>query len=150
MFLMRLSLQTDYGLRVLMFLAGEDRRCTVGEIAEFFSISRDHVAKVVQTLARLGFIRSIRGAGGGLELARAPENISIGKVVGSLEGNMQMLECVAAERCVCVIQPGCRLRHVLAEAERLQTEYLDSVRLSDVVTRGRRLSSMTTLESLGK
>jgi Rrf2 family nitric oxide-sensitive transcriptional repressor len=143
LFAMKLALQTDYGLRVLMYLAGEKERCTIADICDFFGISKDHVAKVVQTLARQGFIRSIRGAGGGLELARAPEDITVGEVVQGLEGSMHLLECVAAGQQVCVIQPGCRLRKVLAEAERLQLEYLNSVRLSDVVRPGRSISSMT-------
>lgn len=140
---MKLSLQTDYGLRVLMYLAGQNDRCTITDISEFFAISKDHLAKVVQSLARQGFVRSIRGVGGGLELARAPEEITIGEVVQGLEGNMHLLDCVAAGQQVCVIQPGCRLRKVLAEAERIQLEYLNGVRLADVVKTGRSLSSMT-------
>ena len=85
---MRLSLQTDYALRTLIFLAGRPGRATVAQIAEFFHISRDHVAKVVQLLARQGFVRSIRGIGGGVELARSPESISVGEVITVTEGNV--------------------------------------------------------------
>ena len=140
---MRLSLQTDYALRVLMYLAGDSQRCTIGQIAAFFDISKDHVAKVVQRLARTGFIRSVRGIGGGLELAKPADRISIGDVIACIEGNTHLLECVAAEETVCVIQPGCQLRNVLAEAERIQMEYLNNVSLCDVVRPGRSLTSLT-------
>lgn len=135
---MRLALHTDYALRTLIYLAGQARRGTVAEIAEFFRISRDHVAKVVHRLGKLGYVRSIRGVGGGVELARAAEQISIGEVVLAFEGNMHLLECVGVDD-VCVIQPDCRLRGVLAEAERVQMEYLRGVKLSDVVTPGGQL-----------
>ena len=140
---MRLSLHTDYALRVLMFLAGAGRRCTVSEITEFYKISRDHVAKVTARLARSGYIRALRGAGGGLEMARAAEEICVGKVVAEFEGTLQLLECVTAEEIICRIQPGCKLRHVLAKAEKVQQDYLDSVHLSDIVKLGQSLEKMT-------
>jgi len=138
---MRLSLHTDYSLRVLMYLAGADRRTKVAEIAEFFDISRDHVAKVTQRLARLGYIRAIRGAGGGLELAREPKEIQLGSVISDFEGTLQLLECVDAAEIICRIQPSCRLREVLAKAEKLQKDYLDGIRLSDVVQKSRPLDT---------
>ncbi len=139
---MRLALHTDFALRTLMFLAGRQERANVGEIAEFFGISRDHLAKVVQRLSREGFVRSIRGVGGGVELAMPAEHISVGEVIARFEGSMHLLDCVAIDN-LCVIQPGCKLRHVLTEAERVQTEYLNSVRLSDVVQPGQDLVQLT-------
>jgi Rrf2 family nitric oxide-sensitive transcriptional repressor len=144
---MRLSLYTDYALRTLIFLAGRRQRGTIDEIAEFFHISRDHLAKVVQRLARLGYLRSIRGIGGGIELGRGAEEISIGEVVLAMEGNMHLLECVGVDH-VCVIQPRCRLRGVLAEAERIQMGYLQSVKLADVVRPGGQLAEFEPLVAL--
>lgn len=132
---MRLSLQTDYSLRTLMFLAVKPGRHTVADVAEFFQISQSHIGKVVHELARRGFVRSIRGIGGGFELARLPEEITIGEVVTSVEGTQHLLECVGTDD-VCVIQKHCKLRTVLGHAERIQLDYLNSVRLSDVLPFG--------------
>jgi len=131
---MRLALQTDYALRTLMFLATKKgkRRGTIADVAGFFGISVPHVAKVVNQLARLGLVRSIRGAGGGIELGREPAQIRVGEVVLAFEGNMHLLECVGTAN-VCVIQDHCKLRTVLARAEKLQFEYLNDVRLTDVI-----------------
>ncbi|HVJ69464.1 MAG TPA: Rrf2 family transcriptional regulator [Caulifigura sp.] len=130
---MRLSLHTDFALRALMFLAARSGRASVNDISGFFGISRDHLAKVAQRLSQEGYIRTLRGVGGGLELVRSPEEIRIGEVIEAFEGSMHLLDCVAVPN-LCVIQPGCRLRGVLAEAERIQREYLNSVRLADVIT----------------
>lgn len=132
---MRLALHTDYALRTLLYLAGNPGRANAGAVAEFYRISKDHVAKVVQTLARQGYVRSIRGIGGGIELAKKPEEIRVGQVILDCEGNMHLLDCVGIEN-VCVIQPGCKLKSVLAKAERIQMEYLQSVKLSDLLTPG--------------
>lgn len=140
---MRLALHTDLALRTLMFLAARRQRSSISEIASFYRVSPGHLAKVAQRLGREGFIRSVRGVGGGIELARPPEEITIGEVVSRFEGSMHLLDCVAIED-VCVIQPGCRLRHVLIEAERLQLEYLNSVRLSEVVAPVQNLVQLTS------
>src|SRR5579864_6134666 len=130
---MRLALQTDYALRTLMFLASKKgkQRATIAAVSGFFQISEAHVAKVVNQLARLGYVRSIRGAGGGITLGRDARQIRLGEVLLAFEGNMHLLECVGTED-VCVIQSHCKLRNVLAKAERLQFEYLNDVRLADV------------------
>lgn len=128
---MRLTTQTDFALRTLMFLVAINRRGTVAEVARLYGISAHHVAKVVNQLARLGYVRSVRGIGGGMELARRPEDIRVGEVIEAFEGNMHLLECVDAEN-VCSIQSYCKLKNVLAEAERIQLDYLNGVTLRDV------------------
>jgi Rrf2 family nitric oxide-sensitive transcriptional repressor len=133
-----LSLQTDYALRTLIYLAGRPARTQIGQVAEFYGISVHHVAKVANQLARWGYIRSVRGIGGGIELARRPQDIRVGEVVAASEGNMHLLECVSTDN-LCVIQPACKLRGVLAHAEQIQMDYLNSVRLSDVVQPGGQL-----------
>lgn len=130
--MMRLSLQTDYALRTLLFLATRTGRATVTEVAEFYGISGHHVGKVVHRLGRLGYVKNHRGPGGGIALAREPAAITVGRVILDFEGGVHLLDCVGTPG-VCVIQPGCTLRGVFAEAERLQREYLDGVTLEDLL-----------------
>jgi Rrf2 family nitric oxide-sensitive transcriptional repressor len=129
---MRLSLQTDYALRSLLYVATRTGRTTVGDIAAFYGISVHHVGKVIHLLGRLGYVRNRRGPGGGIELARTPSEITVGRVILDFEGNMHLLDCVGSEG-LCVIQPGCSLREVLAEAERRQMDYLNSVTLESLL-----------------
>ncbi|MFN0052279.1 MAG: RrF2 family transcriptional regulator [Planctomycetales bacterium] len=131
---MRLALQTDFALRTLMFLASRkgEARATIADVAAFFRISEPHVAKVVNQLSRLGYLRSLRGAKGGIELGRPAADICVGDVILAFEGNMHLLECVGTDN-VCVIQDHCKLRVALAHAERLQLDYLKGIRLTDVL-----------------
>ena len=130
-----LALHTDFALRTLLYLATKRGRSTVGEVADFYGISANHLGKVVHQLGRLGYVRNVRGPGGGIELAREAEEITVGKVVRDFEGrNVHLLECVDTPG-QCVIQPGCILRGVLAEAERRQMEYLDGVTLTALLPR---------------
>lgn len=139
---MQLTMQTDYALRTLMFLASRSERAKIADVAELFGISINHVAKVVNLLSRYGYIRSVRGLGGGIELAIPLEKIRLGEVIERFEGNLHLLECINTEN-VCAIQPFCKLKGVLAEAERVQLEYLNSVTLADVAPSTRQLMSIT-------
>jgi Rrf2 family nitric oxide-sensitive transcriptional repressor len=146
---MRLDLHTDYGLRTLIYLAGKAGRASAAEVADFFHISRGHVAKVVQSLARLGYVRSSRGVGGGIDLAHHPDEIRVGQVILEMEQDLHLLDCVGTEG-ICTIQPECKLRKVLERAERLQIDYLSSVRLSDIVRPGGQLLEITGPEGSGR
>ena len=139
---MRLAMQTDYAMRTLMYLAFRGERSTAAEVARFYGISAAHVAKIVNQLARLGYIRSIRGAGGGIELARDPDDVSIGEIITAFEGRMHLLDCVGTKD-VCAIQRFCKLLGVLAEAGQRQMEYLNSVTLADVLPRKREVQRYT-------
>lgn len=141
---MRLALQTDYALRTLMYLAARAERVTIREVAGFYGISAAHVAKVANQLARFGLVRGVRGIGGGIELGQPAAEIRIGQVVQAFEGGFHLLDCIPIEN-VCAIQSFCKLRGVLAEAERRQQQYLDSVTLADVVPTRRQVARRPAL-----
>ena len=129
---MKLSLQTDYALRTLIFAAFKNERVKISDVAEFYGISRTHLAKVVNLLSRHGFVRSIRGVGGGIELAKPPAEISVGDVIQCSEGNLNLLDCISQDN-VCVIEQFCKLKSVLTEAEKIQLEYLNRHSIADMV-----------------
>ncbi len=123
---MRLAASTDYGLRVLMQLAGApDERMTTSGIARQFQIPYNHLAKVVQDLARGGYITTQRGIGGGIRLARPAEAITLGEVVRFLEQRYAIAECFRADGGACLLTPRCRLRPRLAAAREVFLAELD-------------------------
>jgi Rrf2 family nitric oxide-sensitive transcriptional repressor len=145
--MLRLNLSTDYALRTLLLLATRpEESVSAREVAEFYSISADHVAKVAQHLAHAGLVRAGRGRGGGLRLGRPPEAITVGEVVELFEGPVALLECVSRKG-VCVIQPGCRLRRVLAAAGQRLMEDLRAVTLAELA--GPRAEPLVRLQALG-
>lgn len=124
-----------------MYLASAPERATIQQVADLFQISVDHVAKVVQQLNRLGYIRSVRGVGGGIELGRPATEIRIGEVIADFEGSIHLLECIGREG-VCIIEDFCKLKGVLAKAERIQRDYLNGVTLHDVLPTRQQLRSV--------
>lgn len=129
---MRLTAFTDFALRALMRLAGEpDRNFTTDEIAREFSVSRNHLMKVVQDLASAGYVITQRGAGGGFRLARAPDAITLGEIVRTLETRHPLVECFRDDGGACVLTPRCRLKKRLAEAQEAFLRDLDRTTLAD-------------------
>ncbi len=126
-----------------MYLASVPERATIRQVADLFRISADHVAKVVQQLNRLGYIRSVRGVGGGIELGRPATEIRIGEVITAFEGSLHLLECVGRDG-VCVVEDFCKLKRALAEAERIQRDYLNRVTLHDVLPTRQQLRGLQT------
>jgi Rrf2 family nitric oxide-sensitive transcriptional repressor len=133
---MKLRLQTDYALRVLIYLARTDDLIRVDAIAEAYGISREHLVKVVQALVRHGWARTRAGRGGGVRLAQPATEIDVSDVVGAFEGRTGVLECVAEPQ-VCVLEPGCRLRRKLIAAEAAFYAELKGTTVADLVARPR-------------
>src|SRR5262245_51232275 len=129
---MKLTLHTDYALRVLMTLAIlADRRVTIEELASRHQISRRQLARVSATLIRLGLVDSIRGRRGGLSLAKPPAEISLGAVVRATERDLELVPCMAGGNCV--FTGICLATHAVHEALTAFIQELDRVTLADAV-----------------
>lgn len=140
---MKLTTFSDYTLRVLMFLAIErDRLATIPEIAAAYGISENHLMKVVHQLARSGVIESVRGKGGGIRLAREPEEIRLGEVVRTSEGNGAIVECLSDNPVTCKIAPVCRLTGILVRAFETLYATLNEYTLADLVSNPRPLTAL--------
>ena len=93
---MRLTSFTDYGLRMLMRMAGApDRGFSTAELAAEFGLSRHHLTKIIQKLARAGYVTTRRGGGGGAMLSRPASDIRLGQVIRLLEDDQPLVECFA-------------------------------------------------------
>jgi len=132
---MQLTAHTDYALRVLLYLSlHSEQLVTINELAQFFDVSKNHLVKVVHNLGLKGFVKTVRGKGGGICLARPPEKISVGSVVREIESHFQMAECFNPEKQGhCVIQAQCGLTGLFAKAVEQFLQTLDGATLLDML-----------------
>jgi Rrf2 family nitric oxide-sensitive transcriptional repressor len=130
---MKLTLHTDYALRMLVYLAvNRDGSPRVADVAESYGISRNHLLKVALRLGRLGYLTTVRGRSGGIALARKPEEINLGEVVRQMEDGFALVECMRADGGVCAISPVCRLKGVVVRAVEAFLSVFDDYSLADI------------------
>ncbi len=135
---MKLTLFTDYSMRVLLYLAARpDRLCSIAEVAQAYRISQNHLMKVVNELARSGYVESVRGRGGGIRLGKAPEEINVGALVRHTEEGFDLVDCGS-----CVIAPACGMTGVLKEALLAFLTVLDRYTLADMMAKRGDLSRL--------
>jgi Rrf2 family nitric oxide-sensitive transcriptional repressor len=148
--IVKLTQFTDYSLRVLIYLAAEPgRRATIAEVAATFGISEHHLTKVVHFLGKEGWLANVRGRGGGMELAIAPQHIVVGRVVRATEGAAVPAECFGSEPGRCLLVGVCKLQGVLQEAVDAFHAALDRYTLADLVRNRARLASVLMLTPAG-
>ncbi|MEE4277733.1 MAG: Rrf2 family transcriptional regulator [Halieaceae bacterium] len=131
---MRLTSYANYSMRILMYCAlREGELVTIADIARDFDISRAHLLKAARRLGQLGYLQTMRGRSGGVQLAMAPEEISVGEVVRALESVDEFVECFNPETNTCRIAGTCRLTGLLRRAIEAFYRELDSRTLADLV-----------------
>lgn len=133
---MRLSLFSDYSLRVLLFGAVKGGPFPLHEVADAYNISRHHLVKVVNNLTKQGYLSTRRGRGGGIELAMKPEDIQIGSLVRRTETSSPLVECFDGATNTCPINGCCGFKGALANAVGAFYRTLDNYTLQDFLESG--------------
>lgn len=130
---MKLTTYTDFGLRALMYLATlpDGELTSVAKVSALYDVSRNHMVKVINQLAREGYIYALRGKNGGIRLAREARDINVGRVIRLLESNLNGIDC---GRPTCHLVPACRLKNALAEAMEAFLQVMEKYTLADLVS----------------
>jgi len=97
-------------------------------------VSRHHLAKILLDLVAGGYLASVRGAAGGVQLARPPEEIRVGEIIGYLGRDEVLVDCFRAGGGSCVLRPSCRLRGALSKAREAFLASLDENTLADMIS----------------
>lgn len=130
---MHLTTFSDYSMRVMVYLGlQQSRLVTISDIAQAYTISENHLTKVVHQLAQRGYIETVRGKGGGLRLVRDPDTVNIGEMIRYSEGDTGLLPCLDNDG-TCCIRPSCKLVGILREAQIALFEVLDKYTLADLL-----------------
>lgn len=139
---MRLTVFTDYSLRVLLVLASRtEELLTISDIAAAFGISHAHLMKVTHVLGKSGWVATIRGRNGGMRLAADPRRLKLGQVVSRLEEDFALVECMGQNN-RCVLTGGCGLEAALRLAMQGFFRELDRYSIADLVDSSPALSAL--------
>lgn len=124
---------SDYSLRVVMYLArrpSSEKLATLNELSEFYTISKEHLRKVIHRLAQCGYINSYRGKKGGFELNVKSNDIRLGKFIVDMGEDFEIVDCAQLK---CNLNPVCSLKSALSDASQSFIDTLNDYTLADIV-----------------
>ncbi|MBO6507687.1 MAG: Rrf2 family transcriptional regulator [Roseibium sp.] len=130
---MRLSQASDFALRILMATGQSDEPQTVDRLTTSLGLAKSHVMKIVAHLARGGYLETTRGRGGGIRLAKAPDQIRLGDVVRLIEPDLGVVACLKPQPATCAFLPRCALKGAMAQASEAFLDSLNTQTLENML-----------------
>ena len=131
---MELSKACSYGLFGMIYLARQPQGkiVSVSEICEAENLPEKFLAKIFQSLARTGLVRSHRGAGGGFSLARPADKITVKELLESIHGPIYFVKCLSNMK-DCDKKEKCRLLKVWKKTQDYTERVLAQNTLADLI-----------------
>lgn len=132
---MRLTTRTNLAMRTLMYCAvHRGQTVRTAEVAQACHASENHLGQVINQLGQAGFIETVRGRGGGIKLAKAPDQVTLGQVFRVFEAGVPFAECFKGSAdCQCPLVPYCRFRDALSGALEAFYAALDEITVESLV-----------------
>ncbi|KYG29452.1 Rrf2 family transcriptional regulator [Alkalihalobacillus trypoxylicola] len=139
---MQLTSYTDYSLRALIYIGAleQGKRTSIKEISRFYQLSNNHLQKIIHELGKRGYIETIRGRNGGIQMKMDPNDINVGQLVRETE-DLNIVECFNQNH-NCVISSVCKLKSVLYQANEAFLQVLDQYTLADLMMNKEELSRL--------
>ena len=131
---MELTRKAEYAIAALVELASNPsgRAVLSRDIAKRQAIPIKLVAQIISALGRAGWVRGVRGAGGGVTLTADPARITLKEVIELIEGPIAINPCLV-KGAYCERQSGCPLKAVWARAQRQMLLVLEGTTIADLV-----------------
>lgn len=145
---MRLTRQTNYAIRMLMYCAANDGQLSrIGEIAKSYSVSELFLFKILQPLTKAGLIETVRGRNGGIRLGKPASAITLVDVVKVTEDNFAMAECFENDFSDCPLVDSCSLNSALRKALGAFFDVLAEYSIEDLVKSRPSISFLLGIEN---
>ncbi len=131
---MRLTKQTNYAVRILMYCAANAGSLShMPEIASAYDLSESFLFKILKPISDHGFIESVRGRNGGIRLAKPASDITLLDVVRITEDNFNMADCFEGGPVSCPLVKSCELNLAWSEALTAFFDVLDKYTIEDLI-----------------
>lgn len=135
---MQLKNSTDYALRIVCYLAAQERMVSTSELSQKLNISANYIPKIAKKLKNAKIITACEGTNGGYMLAKQPENISLMEIISCVEETIAINRCLEKDRfCSRNLEDSCKIHKVLLSLQNTCSNKLESVKVSDVIHPGK-------------
>ncbi len=148
---MRLTKQTNYAIRMLMYCAANDGHLSrIPEIARAYNVSELFLFKILQPLNKAGLVETVRGRNGGVRLPKPANEITLFDIVKVTEDSFAMAECFEAGEIECPLVDSCGLNAALRKALNAFFEVLQQYTIDDLVKARPQINFLLGLEPAPK
>ncbi len=133
---MHITMEADYAIRIVIYLARENRRVDANTISENTGVSLRFALKILRNLVGSGLVRSFKGTQGGYELNRAPQEITLRELLEVVEGPYMFSRCLEPSRPASCTRPSgdcCKPQQVFAEISRTVRQMLEEVSIAQLI-----------------
>ena len=131
---MTISTKGRYALRIMMDLAGHIGETTkLKDIATRQDISEKYMEQIISVLNKAGYVRSTRGAQGGYQLSKQPEEYTVGMVLRLTEGSLAPVECLAENALPCERSNTCATVEVYKKMYDAVKQVIDNMTVQDLL-----------------
>ena len=146
---MRLTRQTNYAIRILMYCAANDGQLSrIPEIASAYTVSELFLFKILQPLVENGLVETVRGRNGGVRLGRHADQITLFDVVRVTEESFAMAECFENDNADCPLVDNCALNAALREALGAFFEVLAKHTIADLAKERTNMRTLLKIDEL--
>ena len=134
---MQLKNSTDYAIRIVCYLAAQERMVSTSELSRKLNVSANYVPKIAKKLKNAKIVTACEGTNGGYMLAKQPENISLMDIISCVEETMAINRCLEEDRfCSRNLEDTCKIHKILLSLQNTYNNKLESVKVSDVIRPG--------------
>ena len=131
---MQLKISTDYAIRIVCYLAAQERMVSTSELSRKLNVSANYVPKIAKKLKDAKIVNACEGINGGYMLAKQPENISLMDIISCVEETMAINRCLEEDRFFFRnLKDTCKIHKILLSLQNTYNNKLESVKVSDVI-----------------
>lgn len=130
---MHITLEADYAVRIVAFLARENTRCDASRISDATGVSLRFSLKILRNLVSAGIIKSFKGASGGYEINRPANEITLKDILYTIEGEYMFSRCLEGTPCTNPNSDSCKVQGVFRDISAMVNSKLASVTVADVI-----------------
>ncbi len=145
---MRLTRQTSYTVRILMYCAANSEEFSkVAAISSIYNIPEPYLFKILKPLVDAGYVETVRGRNGGIRLAKPKSEIILGDIIKLAEENFILAECFESGETDCPLVSDCKLNRALNSALDAFFDVLNSYTIEDLASGNNNVKLLFGLEA---
>ena len=131
---MHITLETDYAIRIVLYLAQTNKRVEAKNIAENTEVTLRFALKILRKLVAEKIVKSFKGTQGGYELNKKPEEITLASIIETVEGTYYLSRCLNPEQgCNREGKTSCKVQRVFFEISKMVQAELDKVTIAHLI-----------------